>query len=405
MLNINLFKSFPVLNQYPALISSLIISSIFILRFIMGGFDPSYFIVASQNFVEKEYLTQDIMIRDKGYDGQFFYRYALNPFSKDIHYNEFHQGNHGIKVDKLKYRRARVLYPLTAWALALGYQPFVPYTLIFVNIFAFLLIIKISTQLVNRNKAPPYYAYFPLLISGLYLGVARDLSDTMTCAMLALSYLLFVQKKTGWFLVASTLALFSRESSAFYLFIPYILLFIERFHTPSLAGRIKGILPLFLPWLCFLLWSLFLSSLYPEQQGQSLLAGIQKHFGIPFRGMYDALTNINEAYSLLYVIVRRLIYILWSLMLFGLCFREISKNKETIKKGWMYWNLWASLAFCLSYTYFIYIDPWSFVRVLAPAHLFCFFFLIENKSRLPWWFSTYSLFVLVFTLEMILLRV
>ena len=55
-------------------------------RMVRGHFDASYFIVAGTDFVDGGKTTTPIVVQNgQGYDGQFFYRYALNPFDFDSH--------------------------------------------------------------------------------------------------------------------------------------------------------------------------------------------------------------------------------------------------------------------------------------------------------------------------------
>ena len=48
-----------------------------------------------------------------GHDGQFYYRFALNPFTSKI-------TEYGVTLDAPAYRQQRILYPAVTWALALG---------------------------------------------------------------------------------------------------------------------------------------------------------------------------------------------------------------------------------------------------------------------------------------------
>ena len=314
-----------LLKEFPVAISVAVIIGVFLLRFAVGGFDPSYFILAGEKFVVKEELSKDIIVLKSGYDGQFFYRYALNPFSKDIEYayDDYGTftgyGDFGIKVDHPKYRRGRIFYPLAAWFFAFGQQPLVPYTLILVNIFAFILLCYISTQLVKHFEAPQYYAYFPLFIGGLYFSVARDLADTVTCALLALSYYQFIKKKLGWFLLFSTMALLCREASAFFLLPAFAILFFQSIQADKFSAKLKHTLALFIPWIIYLIWNRFNASLYPDIT-ESSFHHLPIIFGLPFKGMYDGFMNDPSVYW--YIVPYKLSFILWTFALFALCFRS-----------------------------------------------------------------------------------
>ena len=63
-----------------------------------------------------------------GYDGQFYYRMALDP--ANLHKTAF-----GITMDA-PYRFMRIGYSALAWALAAGQHAAVPYTLVAINVAA-----------------------------------------------------------------------------------------------------------------------------------------------------------------------------------------------------------------------------------------------------------------------------
>jgi len=61
-----------------------------------------------------------------GYDGQFYYRLALNPFN-------WHRTAYGITMDH-NYRYTRLGYPVAAWILSLGQHHLVPTVLVVINL-------------------------------------------------------------------------------------------------------------------------------------------------------------------------------------------------------------------------------------------------------------------------------
>src|ERR1035437_8242846 len=86
-------------------------------RLIKSQFNFSYFIVAGSDFVNSDKTLSPIIIqKGQGYDGQFFYRYALNPF-------DFNKNDYGVNVDHPPYRIQRIAYPLFAWSLSFGGIP------------------------------------------------------------------------------------------------------------------------------------------------------------------------------------------------------------------------------------------------------------------------------------------
>ncbi|MEL6658138.1 MAG: hypothetical protein AAFR36_16890 [Bacteroidota bacterium] len=380
-----------VLREHPVLISSIVVVSIFLLRLsILGGFDPSCFILVSEEFVVEEELMHDLIVFKGGYDGQFYYRYAVNPFSKDKWYVvdgiRENKGQHGIKVDAPKYRRGRLTYPLAAWTLALGQAPLIPYTLILVNLLGFILLIRIVKKLVLHFQASWHYYYFPLLIVGLYFSVARGLPDLLVCTLLAWSYLCFLKEQRFWFVIASTLLLLCKESSGIFLVPAYLILGLEGLTKTALLRQVREKAILFLPWIILLAWKLTLQSLYPQTK-QGFTESFLKHFDLPFKGIYESLSR--EFF------IANVLFMTWGLMLIILCVKELIQRGRTDFKNWMYWGVWINLLLILCYAFPIYVDMWSFMRVLAASHMLCFFFLLERQVRLPQWFVGYSTLIVM----------
>src|SRR5579871_2926670 len=141
-------------------------------RVIRSHYDFSYFITAGSDFVDSSKTTSPITIRKgQGYDGQFFYRYALNPFN-------FSKTAYGVTVDHPPYRLQRIAYPFFAWLLSFGGVPStVPVMLVLINILAFLGIAFFTVRFIIIMNGNPVSAYLPLLLAGIYMSLARDLSE------------------------------------------------------------------------------------------------------------------------------------------------------------------------------------------------------------------------------------
>ena len=106
-----------------------------------------------------------------GYDGQFFYYMALDPVAASAY------------MDAPNYRYGRILYPLAARALAAGRPALVPWTLLFVNLVAVVGGTFALALLLQRRGASPAYALLFGFAPGLYVAVARDLSEPLAYAL------------------------------------------------------------------------------------------------------------------------------------------------------------------------------------------------------------------------------
>lgn len=95
------------------LVAVLITAAFMGLRMLGDGIGLSSFVVAGGDFVDAESAPVELTIRDpgSGYDGQFFYRLSLDPFTSV-------QTDFGITLDEPGYRQQRIGLPLAAHALS-----------------------------------------------------------------------------------------------------------------------------------------------------------------------------------------------------------------------------------------------------------------------------------------------
>ena len=108
-----------------ALVAGLVALAFVALRLALAADgDITRFVVAGQAFVEP---GRGVHVFDStGYDGQFFWRLAVDP-------RDWSRHAHGVTFDNA-YRAPRIGYPLAAFALAGGQAGLVPWSLVAVNV-------------------------------------------------------------------------------------------------------------------------------------------------------------------------------------------------------------------------------------------------------------------------------
>lgn len=166
------------------------------------------FVVAGAAFTSKAQAPKGLPVLrapNHGYDGQFFYRLALDP--ANLHRTAF-----GITLDA-PFRAQRIGYPVLAWLVALGQRPWVPAALVVVNVAAISTIALLAGCL---SRQAGRHALWGLVVAG-YCGflfsVARDTAEAVAMAFLLGGLLAY---RRGWWLVAGALiaaAALSRESA------------------------------------------------------------------------------------------------------------------------------------------------------------------------------------------------
>src|SRR5690242_7968565 len=85
--------------------------------------------MAGHTYTHRSQLPPGLLrVPSAGYDGQFYYRLALDPFN-------WHRTAFGITMDQ-SYRYTRIGYPVLAWIFSLGQHQLVPVVLVVLNLFA-----------------------------------------------------------------------------------------------------------------------------------------------------------------------------------------------------------------------------------------------------------------------------
>ncbi len=111
-----------------------------------------------------------------GYDGQFYYRLALDPAN-------LHQTAYGITLDA-PYRLMRIGYPVITWLASLGQGSFVPTMLVVVNVAAVAALGVLGGAFARLGG---HHALWGLLLPcyfGLLTSVGRDTAEPVACAFL-----------------------------------------------------------------------------------------------------------------------------------------------------------------------------------------------------------------------------
>jgi hypothetical protein len=150
----------------PALIATLAATAFTVARWQTWAHGHiSRFILVGRHFAMPSQLPYGMPVaKTYGYDGQFFYRLALNPLN-------FHHTAYGITVDR-PYRYMRIGYPALTWVLSLGQHDLVPVILVVINVAAIGALGYLGAMFATQGGR---HALAGLLIPG-YFGLLTSLS-------------------------------------------------------------------------------------------------------------------------------------------------------------------------------------------------------------------------------------
>jgi hypothetical protein len=170
--------------------------------------DISRFVNAGDAYVDPATVDPEIYVMDDsyGYDGQFFWRLAVDPLEWEG------EKRHGVHFDNA-YRPPRIVYPVLAWLAAGGQPGLVAYTLVGVNVVAYGVVAWLGALLAQRGRKTALEGLVMASIPGLVFALSRDLAEVVTVAALLAGVLALQRARPGWAAAAWCVAVVSREQA------------------------------------------------------------------------------------------------------------------------------------------------------------------------------------------------
>jgi hypothetical protein len=129
------------------------------------------FVMAGHNYSRNAALPH---VCCKGYDGQFYYRLALNPFN-------WHRTAYSITMD-YNYRYTRIGYPVVAWIVSLGQHHLVPVALVVVNLICVAIVGWLGGKFARESGRHALWGLLFVAYFGLVISVGRDTSEPLADA-------------------------------------------------------------------------------------------------------------------------------------------------------------------------------------------------------------------------------
>lgn len=238
------------------------------------NFVPSYFVCAGSYFCDTKVVPKNLVVPTKfGYDGQFYYRLSLNPFTNK-------QTEYGITIDAPPYRHQRILYPLIVWFLSFGGNYLlVPWMMIVVNLIAIFLIIFLAIMYSKTEKQISPEWLILSLLPGFLLSLSRNTYEILASVFIIAAFLSYEKENIFLFTIFCILSIFTKETTALIPVLGMIVYFLN---------KKKIHLMFFIPIILFLFWQLFL---YFNWKSLSFSHG-SGNFGFPFSGVKSYLLYI-----------------------------------------------------------------------------------------------------------------
>jgi hypothetical protein len=166
------------------------------------GRSLSLFVVAGSppyGYTHPGHLPPGLLIADPraaGYDGQFYYRLALNPFN-------WAKTAYGITMDE-PYRYTRIGYPLVAWVLSFGQHDLVPAVLIAINLLGVAAMAYFGAMFARDNGRHALWGLLFAAYFGLAISVGRDTAEPLAEACMLAGLLAY--RRSRWVLSGTVFA-------------------------------------------------------------------------------------------------------------------------------------------------------------------------------------------------------
>jgi hypothetical protein len=190
-----------------------VLSAAFVaVRDITHGGHLGSFALAGGTFVHAG-APADLPVRaaSTGYDGQFYYRLALDPLTHQV--TQFH-----ITLDNPSYRQQRIGLPVLAWLVHEGLRAPTSLALVLVNVMALVVLGLVGARLAEQWNRSPWWGVALAVSPALVMALARDLTEPMATAGLVLGLLWWVRGRVWWAAAAFTVAVLCRETVLVLLF-------------------------------------------------------------------------------------------------------------------------------------------------------------------------------------------
>src|SRR4051794_27499338 len=249
---------------------------------VVGG--PETFVVAGDEYVKASQAPAELVVgKGSGYDGQFIYRMALDPFPDT-------QTGHGITFDSSAYRAQRVVTPALAWAVDHATPAGPALSLLVVNVLALLVGAYFAGRLVRRLGGHAAWGVLLVLSFATVIPLARDLTEPVAWAATLAALELWLAGRRPWAAALFTVAVLARETS---LLVPAGLGIWALIGW--LRSRDRRALPavawLLLPLVVEIGWQLYLRSVW----GELPIRTGKENVGTPFVGVLRTLTDVDGA--------------------------------------------------------------------------------------------------------------
>jgi hypothetical protein len=343
-------------------------------------YDFSVFVTAGDVFVDANAAPEGLKIlkNSDGYDGQFYYRMALTPFTEK-------QIDFGIRLDYPVYRQARLLYPLLARLFALGQTAYIPLALILVNYFALCLIAWLGSLFSQKVHLHALWGLAFALYPGFLFTLSRDTTEIVAMAFLLAAILFLLQQRQYLSGIFFILAFLTRET----ILVVSGILLVTILFSRKRQDFWSAWFPATAPGISYMLWRMLVEHNWSSQIIRVIR--LSDGFGVPLAGLFRFIDAIFPPVNFIYGVwlIETFLILLFALVVALALSRSASLLSLKIS-----WCIYITMMFFLNQA--VWVEDWGFLRVLPEVYLLGVIILLQVQSKLEKWILGLSIFSWVF---------
>jgi hypothetical protein len=326
--------------------------------------DTSYLVVAGSEFVDRQNAPASLQVwqGSTGYDGQFFYRLALDPFSNQ-------RSAFGVELDHPAYRQQRILYPLIAWALAFGDPDRIATSLLVVNYMALCALGWLGASLAQSLRRAALWGLAVPLYPGFLLSLSRDLAEIVEVAFVVATVLLIRKNRHGWAAGALSLAALTRETA---LVVPVGLAMASVFTLATKKRLLVQPIVIIAPFVVACVWqsALFL------RWGELPVLSSPWNMGMPFAG---AMRFVQSTAFATNDPQQRWLVEVSAMGVVGAAVIVVMPKTRALLHEKLAWLGYSGVGIVASEA--IWVEDWAFLRALAEWFAFAWVALVGAPTR------------------------
>ncbi len=249
----------------------------------------SLFIMAGHTYTHRAQLPRGLLlVPSAGYDGQFYYRLALDPLN-------WNKTAFGITMDQ-SYRYTRIGYPVLAWLVSLGQHQLVPIALVAINLLGVAAMAFLGGMFACESGRHALWGLAFAAYFGLVISVGRDTAEPLAEACMLGGLLAYRRSKPVLATVLFAVGAVTRETillAPAAIAVSRLVAMARRRARPGLAD-LTWVVPACLYGVLEIAVHFVVRGEFP------LLANSNRNLVVPFTAMVDALRfdirHINTAY-------------------------------------------------------------------------------------------------------------